>query len=181
MLPGTAVAGALRKQALRIARIARSGNGDAEQWVEQLFGTRADTRKRQARASKLRIAESIVEEGTRRRTSRIRIDRFTQGVVPGALFDEEPEFGGRVRLRLELRDPAPGELGLLVLVLKDLLTGELAVGGTSSVGRGRFGGAATLRLEDGRLVDLDPVKAPDPVVDLAIGELWSAPVLGGAA
>jgi hypothetical protein len=39
-------------------------------------------------------------------------------------------------LRFELRNPRDGEVGLLLLVLKDLLTGQLPVGGTSSVGRG---------------------------------------------
>src|SRR5690606_30720645 len=126
----------------------------------------------------LRISESVIEGGTRSRPSRIRIDRFTQGVVPGALFDEEPEHGGRVRLRFELREPAPGELGLVLLVLKDLLTDELAVGGTSSIGRGRFSGSATLCLE-GRNLELDPAKPPDPVVEQAIEQLWSAPILGG--
>ena len=41
--------------------------------------------------------------------------------------------------------------------------------------RGRFAATATLRLEDGRRVDLDPAKAPDPVLEQAIGESWSAP------
>jgi CRISPR/Cas system CSM-associated protein Csm3 (group 7 of RAMP superfamily) len=183
VLPGTAVAGVLRKQALRIAHVVRGEKSDAEKWVERLFGPRmagvVDVERRELRASKLRITESLVEGGRRSRPSRVRIDRFTQGVVPAALFDEEPEYGGRVSLRFELRDPASGELGLVLLVLKDLLTGELAVGGTSSVGRGRFEGTATLRLEDGRRMDLDPAKSPDPVVEQAIEQLWSAPILGG--
>lgn len=185
VLPGTSVAGVLRKQALRIARVVRGEMGDAEQWVERLLGPRmegvADAGERELRASKLRITEGVVEGGTRARPSRVRIDRFTQGVVPGALFDEEPDHGGWVRLRLELREPAPGELGLVLLVLKDLLTGEIAVGGTSAVGRGRFNGTATVRLEDGRSIDLDPAKQPDAAVERAISELWSAPIVGGAA
>jgi CRISPR/Cas system CSM-associated protein Csm3 (group 7 of RAMP superfamily) len=184
VLPGTAVAGVLRNQALRITRIARDGKDDAERWVDRLFGRRmagvTATGSPSPCASRLRLSESVVEQGTRSRPSRVRIDRFTQGVVRGALFDEEPEHGGRVRLRIELREPEPGELGLLLLVLKDLLTGEVAIGGTSAVGRGRFEGTAALRLEDGRTVNLDPVKPPDPIVDQAIGALRSSPVLGGA-
>lgn len=178
VLPGTSIAGVLRKQALRIARVVRAQKGDAEQWVERLLGPLGD---RELRASKLRITEGVVEGGTRARPSRVRIDRFTQGVVPGALFDEEPDQGGRVRLRLELREPAPGELGLVLLVLKDLLTGEIAIGGTSAVGRGTFNGTGTVHLEDGRSVDLDPAKRPDAAVEQAINELWSAPIVGGAA
>lgn len=183
VLPGTSVAGVLRRQALRVAHIVRNEQGDADRWVERLFGPRmegvTETEVRNLHASKLRITESVVEGGMRSRPSRIRIDRFTQGVVPGALFDEEPEHGGRVRLRFELREPVPGELGLVLLVLKDLLTGELAVGGTSSIGRGRFSGSATLCLEEGRNLDLNPARPPDPVVEQAIEQLWSAPILGG--
>lgn len=185
VLPGTSLAGVLRRQAVRIARVVRAEKGDAEQWVERLLGPRmegvADAGDRELRASKLRVTEGVVEGGTRSRPSRVRIDRFTQGVVPGALFDEEPDHCGRVRLRLELREPAPGELGLVLLVLKDLLTGEIAVGGTSAVGRGRFNGTARVRLEDGRSVDLDSGKQPDAAVEHAISELWSAPIVGGAA
>jgi CRISPR/Cas system CMR subunit Cmr4 (Cas7 group RAMP superfamily) len=184
VLPGTAVAGVLRHQALRIARIVRDGKDDAERWIDRLFGPRmggiTPTGSPGLCASRLRLSESVVEHGTRLRPSRVRIDRFTQGVVPGALFDEEPEHGGRVRLRIELREPQPGELGLLLLAVKDLLTGEIAVGGTSAVGRGRFEGTAVLRLDDGQTVNLDPAKPPDPVVDQAIGALRSLPVLGGA-
>lgn len=182
VLPGTSVAGVLRNRAGRIARIAREGKGDDEQWVEQLFGPRmtggTDSEAGERFASRLRVTENVVDGGARSRVSRVRIDRFTQGVVPGALLEEEPEGGGRVRVCLELREPKPGQLGLVLLVLKDLLTGDLAVGGTSSVGRGRFQGTALLRLDDGQCVQLDPAKAPDAVVDGAIEQLWSAPVLG---
>ncbi len=182
VLPGTSIAGVLRARALRIARLVRDGKGDAEHWVDRLFGPQtqsAESDVAKLHASKLRVHESLVEGGVRTRSSRIRIDRFTQGVVPGALFDEEPEHAGRARLRLELRDPIPGELGLCLLALKDLLTGDIALGGASSVGRGVFAGTATLRLDDGQRVDLDPAKSAGPIVDEAIGQFWSAAVLGG--
>jgi CRISPR/Cas system CSM-associated protein Csm3 (group 7 of RAMP superfamily) len=185
VLPGSSLAGVLRTQALRVADIVRAQKGDAKQWVERLFGPRMEgvvaVDNRALRASKLRVSEGIVEQGTRLRPTRVRIDRFTQGVVPGALFDEEPEHGGRVRLRLELREAAPGELGLVLLVLKDLLTGDIAVGGTSAIGRGRFNGTALLRTKDGRSVKLDPDQPADALVEQAISEFWSAAVLGGAA
>jgi CRISPR/Cas system CSM-associated protein Csm3 (group 7 of RAMP superfamily) len=182
VLPGTSMAGVFRAHALRIARIAREGSNDPERYVSRLFGPRLEGTARSGSAdlhsSRLRIAEAFIEDGTRLRPSRVRIDRFTQAVISGALFDEEPDFGGRVRIRFELRDPKPGELGLLLLALRDLLAGELPVGGTSSAGRGRFHGTAILQLEDGRSIALDPVAAPDPFVDQAIEELWSAAIIG---
>jgi CRISPR/Cas system CSM-associated protein Csm3 (group 7 of RAMP superfamily) len=181
ILPGTSIAGVLRTQALRIAGVVRNDKADAQRWVERLFGPKMTGTERDEdtplRASRLRISESLVERGKRVRPSRVRIDRFTQGVVPGALFDEEPDYQGRVRLRMELRNPRSGELGFLVLLLKDLLGGEIAFGGTAAVGRGRCTGGATLRLEDGRSVRLEPHAPADSVVDQAIEAFWSEAVL----
>lgn len=178
ILPGTGTAGALRTRALRIARVARNGQDDADRWVEALFGPRIegipDRDALQARASRLRVAESVIERSHRQRPSRIRIDRFTQGVVPGALFEEEVDHGGHARLRLELRDPRPGELGLLLLVLKDLLSGDLALGGTSAVGRGVFTGTATLHMKDAKEIHIHPDHPADPTIDHEIHALWSS-------
>ncbi len=136
VLPGTGVAGALRARALRIARQVRER--DADRWVTAVFGSGAA-------ASRLLVSERPVTEGQSLRQGRVRGDRFTGGVVGGE-FDEEPVFRGKARLRLELRRPRTGEVGLLLLVLKDLLTGDLPLGGTASVGRGVVGGRAEVFL-----------------------------------
>lgn len=184
VLPGTSLAGALRRQAQRIADVVRGNRGDASAWIERLFGPRMEGTTRSAssplHASRLRLAEAVIEEGSRMRPTRVRIDRFTQGVVPGGLFEEEIEQAGRARVRMELREPQPGEVGLLVLLLKDLLSGEIAAGGSSAVGRGVFCGTATLRMEDGSEFRLDPGVPTVARIDEAIREFWDAPALGGA-
>ncbi|HEY2090406.1 MAG TPA: RAMP superfamily CRISPR-associated protein [Thermoanaerobaculia bacterium] len=141
IISGTSVAGALRNRALRIARLVHGNEGD--RWIDALFGPKET---RNLVASRVRVSESHVSGGTRLRPVRIQIDRFTQGVVDRALFDEEPQFGGTTDIRLELRNPQPGEVGLLLLVLKDLLTGDLPLGGTTSVGRGVVRGSATIKI-----------------------------------
>ncbi|MCS7027109.1 MAG: RAMP superfamily CRISPR-associated protein [Bryobacteraceae bacterium] len=162
VLPGTGLAGALRTRALRIARLVRSNYGDADYWVDQIFGPRPkekDSAEASLWSSRIRISESKLSQGKPMRTSRVRIDRFTQGVVPAALFDEEPWFGGETSIRIELRNPIDGECGLLLLLVKDLLTGDLAVGGTASVGRGIFTGRAELCFPDGFLANIVPGEA----------------------
>ncbi|HPP02894.1 MAG: hypothetical protein HPY51_13970 [Candidatus Omnitrophica bacterium] len=154
VLPGTSLAGVMRAQALRIARLVRERHDDGELWVDRLFGPRLekkkeDSQKEQAEASRLRISESFIENGSARRQTRIAIDRFTGGVVQGALFDEEVQAGGRLHVRFELRKPEDSEIGLLLLLLKDLLSGNIPVGGASSVGRGFLEGTARIRLPDG--------------------------------
>ena len=140
VLPGTSLAGVMRAQATRIAKLVRSRQDDADRWIDRLFGPRFQGQRpppgHQLHASRVWVGEAIIEGARAQRQTRIAIDRFTQGVVPTALFDEQTEVGGRAVIRLELRNPAAGELGLILLVLKDLLGGRLPVGGTSSVGRG---------------------------------------------
>ena len=153
VLPGTGLAGALRAQALRIARLVRESHGDGDCWVDRLFGPRLkrgnkDSEGGQAAASKLRLTESFLEDSDVRRQTRIAIDRFTGGVVSGALFEEQVQVGGRLKIRLELRDPTDPEIGLLLLLLKDLLSGNIPVGGTVAVGRGVLRGTARVRLPD---------------------------------
>ncbi len=149
ILPGTSLAGVLRNRALRIARIVRNKKNDAEGWIERIFGSRLEENiKVESSASRLKISENVITDGVRIRPSRTRIDRFTQGVTKGALFDEEPHYDGKTTVRLELRKPLSGEAGLLLLLLKDLLSGDLNVGGAGSIGRGVIKGTAKIRFGD---------------------------------
>ena len=184
VLPGTSLAGVLRTRALRIARVVRNGESDAEKWVDNLFGSRlAGTTDPnfQPHASRLKITEKPIAGSQRLRPNRIRIDRFTGGVVDGALFDEEPIYGGQVEIALELRNPRPGETGLVLLLLKDLLTGDLPVGGTSSVGRGVLKGTATVKIGN-KDYTLDPSEQADDntvqVLNKKVREFHDAASLG---
>lgn len=160
VLPGTSVAGALRARALRIARLVREDKQDAELWVERIFGPRIKDRdeSQQIRpaASRLRVAEAFVENSRPRTQTRIALDRFTQGVAEGALFQECTEEGGSATVTMELLNPQPGELGLVLLLLKDVVHGRLAFGGSSSVGRGWMRGSVNVIFEDGHAAKLEP-------------------------
>lgn len=153
ILPGTSLAGVMRAQALRIAKLVRADRNDADVWIDRLFGPRFEGQRpplgMQSRASRLRISEARLDGSQSQRQTRVAIDRFTGGAVDTALFDEQTEVDGRATVRLELRNPESGEFGLVLLVLKDLLNGRLPVGGTASVGRGMLGGRATVTWYDG--------------------------------
>jgi CRISPR/Cas system CSM-associated protein Csm3 (group 7 of RAMP superfamily) len=153
VLPGTSLAGVMRAQALRIARLVRGSQQDAERWVDRLFGPRFEgqrpIQKLEPRASRLRVGEAMIENSNPQCQTRIAIDRFTGGTVDTALFDEQTNAGGQATVQLELRNPEEGELGLVLLVLKDLLDGSLPVGGTSSIGRGFLCGDATVTWYEG--------------------------------
>lgn len=167
VLPGTSLAGVIRHRALRVANtLAPKGKGQA--LVDRMFGRSPTKDDDTLTASRVVVQETVIE-GTRSLVqSRIKIDRFTGGAFATALFAEQPVFGGpdsKVKVELSLRKPEPHQIGLLLLVLKDLWTSDLPVGGESSVGRGRLAGVEaelqlqgpdtgrqwTLKQSDGRL------------------------------
>jgi CRISPR/Cas system CMR subunit Cmr4 (Cas7 group RAMP superfamily) len=146
ILSGTSLAGALRARATRILNTL---NPDKTQpIIAEMFGPEMKG-KVTPKASRVIVEEcEVVNAVTELVQNRIRIDRFTGGVVEGGLFSEQPAFGKpdtRLTIRLRLLDPKDHEIGLLLLLLKDLWTGDLPLGGEISVGRGRLRGrSATL-------------------------------------
>jgi CRISPR/Cas system CSM-associated protein Csm3 (group 7 of RAMP superfamily) len=146
IISGTSLAGVLRHRAVRIVKTLNQKLETQEdrdpEIVEQIFGFVVEKEKL-AQASRLVVQERVIEKPTELVQTRIAIDRFTGGALHGALFDAQPVFGSDetfVTLQLELRKPEKHEIGLLLLLLKDLWTGDLPIGGESSIGRGRLQG-----------------------------------------
>lgn len=147
VLPGTSLAGVLRARASKIANTLGSAD-KANAFITTMFGgeTKDEKENETLIASRLVVSETIIEPEkaiTDLVQNRISIDRFTGGARDTALFDEQPVWGRpetEVTVDLRLINPQPHEIGLLLLLLKDLWTGDLALGGESSVGRGRLKG-----------------------------------------
>ena len=148
VLPGTSVKGALRGRALRILNTL-----DVPEALKALnsFMGEVDEDKKIKRRSRLRINEAVVENSSAYIQNRIRIDRFTAGVMHGALFTEAPCWpggGGKeekmVHVVMTLDDPKDWEAGLMLLLLKDLWLSDLPVGGGKGIGRGMLQGVAAL-------------------------------------
>ncbi len=142
IISGTALAGALRARALRIANTLDK-KGNAKKLVEEIFGTEINSAKDKAFASKLITIEKVIENPYTHIQSRIKIDRFTGGAFQTALFNEQPIFGKDdtgVQLNIQIQHPNNSQIGLLLLILKDLWTADLPIGGKSSIGRGRLSG-----------------------------------------
>lgn len=162
IVSGTSLAGVLRHRAVKICNTLKGGSG--EKFVEKIFGVDMRVRPKDTFASRLEVKETEIGEDKINSLvqTRVKIDRFTSGAYEGALFDAAPVFakdGGKaVELSLKLRsvrltknDVEPeadeekksrtdAEIGLLLLLLKDLWTSDLAIGGESSIGRGRLKG-----------------------------------------
>ncbi len=177
VLPGTSLAGALRARA---GRILRSFYTEAETKTKlaQLFGWMPQTKKSKPQASRLQVAEARINSARTLVQSRVGIDRFIGGAFDGALFHEAPCVAGSVETNIVITKPTEEDVGLLLLLLKDLWSGDLPLGGAASVGRGRLRGVhATLHwkqdvwqfdaTEQGLTITGDPTRLESCVAKLA--------------
>jgi CRISPR/Cas system CSM-associated protein Csm3 (group 7 of RAMP superfamily) len=142
ILSGTSLAGALRSRALRIAKTV--GTDDkANKLIDDMFGRRIRSSTDRPEASRLITAETEITSPLKLVQNRVKIDRFTGGSYPTALFSEQPVWGQdetAVIMKIMIQQPSDAQIGLLLLLLKDLWTGDLPLGGEISVGRGRLQG-----------------------------------------
>ncbi|MCK9222803.1 MAG: RAMP superfamily CRISPR-associated protein [Limnochordia bacterium] len=152
VLPGTSIAGALRNRAVRIVNT----QGWPMKLVDDLFGP-LEGEEESLWASRLLVEEVPLENVAPMVQGRVAIDRFTGGALSGALFDEAAVWptgpGPHFILKLTIEEPREPEIGLLLLVLKDLYVGDLPIGGEVGIGRGVvMGTKAELkrRFSDGR-------------------------------
>lgn len=152
VISGTSLAGALRARALRISKTLGK---DGRKVTDNIFGNRIyEDDQKELTASRLWIDEAIIQHPLDLVHSRVKIDRFTGGAFPSALFSEQPVFGKLtgdtiVKIHLKLMEANNSDVGLLLLLLKDLWTGDLPIGGESSVGRGRLKGKHAIISFDG--------------------------------
>lgn len=142
ILSGTSLNGALRSRALRIAETV--GKKDkANELIDDMFGRRIRSSTDKPVASRLITAETEISSPLKLVKNRVKIDRFTGGSYPTALFSEQPVWGQDetvVTMKIMIQQPSDAQVGLLLLLLKDLWIGDLPLGGEISVGRGRLKG-----------------------------------------
>lgn len=154
LLSGTSITGALRARALKILKTFTSDD-EAEDLVDDMFGLHGDKAKtgNQLTASRIRVEETTMTHTNAAKPiqNRVKIDRFTGGAYETALISEQPAFATpetRIKINLELQYPTNDterrdvrrQTGLLLLLLKDLWTEDLPLGGESAIGRGRLKG-----------------------------------------
>lgn len=94
----------------------------------------------EVKKSTIIIHDSEIVGGEDKEMVRTRINPYHGSTVQGALFKEKSVYCGTTTLRIELsKDENTGALlELLMLFLKDLDEGFLALGGQTSIGRGMF-------------------------------------------
>lgn len=100
---------------------------------------REDGKQIRAR-SKIFFEESVIYNSITIPQTRVKIDRFTGGSFESALYDSKAEYSGHSQLNIKILETDEENkdviLGMVLLVLRDLDIGIVAVGGETSIGRG---------------------------------------------
>lgn len=139
VIPGMSLKGVLRHRAEYI--LAKLGLDSKT--LDALMGSSTPDKKIKSRFI---VAESYVapEDFSEVEHTRNKIDRFTGGVIQGALFATKPAYQKNLeptfKLHFEIRDADNTEAGLAIFLLRDLWLGRVALGGEKSVGRGTVSG-----------------------------------------
>ncbi|HDL01100.1 MAG TPA: hypothetical protein ENH23_02595, partial [candidate division Zixibacteria bacterium] len=145
IIPGSSIKGAMRSRAERILKTLAVE--DQTELFSFLFGNSSTSDKDNGKRydgsipSRIKINEVIIKQKVEANIQqRIKIDRFTGGTIDGALFDSMPIFSANHdianKLIVDLKDPIDAEIGLMLLILKDLWTEDLPIGGEKNIGRG---------------------------------------------
>lgn len=172
LLPGTSIKGAIRARAEKILLTLKDKNL-ADRAINDLFGfveveTPKDRSKRKAPAYKdeenacrgrVIVDETLLPDYPSEVQTRIKIDRFTGGVMEGALLETMPLFSSKdekeFMIEVTIHDCKDHEAGLMLLILKDLWTGDLPVGGEKAIGRGVLRGKRAEITYDGKVYTID--------------------------
>ena len=146
VIPGTSWNGAIRADAKRILLGAGVSRANADKIIRIWFGHIKDKEVIDPAQSMLVISESLIQGDYKLLPiTRNRIDRITGGTVDGALYSDVSCFEGETELEILVRrDEKEGGkwykslVAMMLLVIKDLENGFLAVGGQTAIGRGVF-------------------------------------------
>ena len=138
VIPGTSIKGVFRARGERILNTLNIKN--RKDFLRFLFGDSLENNLASI-PSRLIVEEVIIKQNVVPGIQqRIKIDRFTGGTIKGALFDSMPIYAKDCKtsntLKIIIKEPNDAEIGLLLLILKDLWTGDLAIGGEKNIGRG---------------------------------------------
>jgi len=154
VITGTSLKGVIRARAIKI--INTLGN-DGEKILKEPYGwADIEGKNKKKLKSRLIVEESIIEDVEEEIQTRLKIDRFTSGTIHGALIETKPIWhkNERIPIKIKIRNFSPWEAGLILLILKDIWTSDLQIGGEKAIGRGFLKGISAKIKYDGNEIIL---------------------------
>jgi CRISPR/Cas system CSM-associated protein Csm3 (group 7 of RAMP superfamily) len=151
VVPGTAVKGLLRSRAEFILRSVGLQPPPCDKapcgkcWTCEVFGHGGGENAESAsvgRRAAIRLADAVISSPVETTRTHIAIDRFTGGVLDGALYTMEVLEGGSFAIEVDLLSAGVSETrraeiaAVLRLVLDDLDDGIIGMGGSTARGYG---------------------------------------------
>lgn len=145
IIPGTSWNGAIRHDAGNILKELGMKEEAVREAMNKWFGTVKEGDAEGTNQSAIVISEGRIVGGEDVPMTRNKVDRFSAGTINGALYTELAHFEGDTFLEYmvpkEESISYKALLGLMEIVVKDICSGYLAVGGLTAVGRGVFTGS----------------------------------------
>lgn len=141
VIPGTSIMGALRHRIKEIIKELDEYSSYGlypNKMIDEMFGFVSG---KDAHISGVIVDEMVIEGAKALEMTRTGISRFENSARNGALYKEKTYLDGVFTLRLSVCRENPNVewiIGILLLAVKDLQNGFLAVGGQTSIGRGIF-------------------------------------------
>lgn len=146
VLPGNSLAGAIRHRMetiigeLKEAGVKLPKNSADADIIKRVFGY---VDGNQGCASNIIVHEADIKGAKPLTMVRTGVSRFESAVKKGSLYTEKTYVDGTLNVRIDVRKGNRTQdeewiLGILLLVLKELQSGLLAVGGQTAIGRGIF-------------------------------------------
>lgn len=147
VIPGTSMTGAIRHRIQLI--LTQLGIEDTQKIINKMFGyVDVENKGQQAHKSLVIVNECILNGSKALTLVRNGISRFEAGTKQSALFKEISFVGGRTVLEIKVANcqESAAMIGFLIIALKDISSGYLAVGGQTAVGRGIFKADGEIRV-----------------------------------
>lgn len=169
VIPGTSIKGALKSRAYNILMKLKNNDEDkVNDFLDSFMGREKgkNGEKDNGARSNLYVDEVYIKPAQVKamKQTRNRIDRFTGGTIESNLFTDEPiyqveEKMPSVCMKVRIKECQKEQAGLMLLLLKDLWLGNLAIGGNKAIGRGVLcGRKCTIDYNSSRFVIEDKEK-----------------------
>lgn len=187
VIPATSIKGVLKSRACKILmNLNHHDEQEAEDFLDKLMGRETDNKEDKGQKSRLYIDEVYIRPNIlhSKKQSRNRIDRFTGGTIDSALFTDKPiwqtdKSKATIAINLQVQNCDEKEAGLMLLVMKDLWLGDLAIGGNKAIGKGvlkgkkctiQYAGESFLIQDDGDFHVSDNIDKLEAYVQKLSGE-----------
>lgn len=187
VIPATSIKGVLKSRAYKILmNLNHHDEQEAEDFLDNLMGRETDNKEDKGQKSRLYIDEVYIRPNIlhSKKQSRNRIDRFTGGTIDSALFTDKPiwqtdKSKATIVINLQVQNCDEKEAGLMLLVMKDLWLGDLAIGGNKAIGKGvlkgkkctiQYAGESFLIQDDGGFHVSDNIDKLEAYVQKLSGE-----------